>query len=192
MSEVNSAMRDMMMDIGAAATWVNSKLRIISSQKNKNGDPTPDAKTAQNVGNINPTSITAAANPNKSYTYVLGDGTSRTSYMNESTADEFRKKYASGHQVHGQTMLSFGLTKMAKGGIIGEKIFGIGESGRQYMFGEAGPETVTPGVGTTNNNGGATTFNITINAQGIGDIERQLKPAILKMLKESTSRAGIV
>jgi hypothetical protein len=35
-------------------------------------------------------------------------------------------------------------------------------------------------------------FNITINAQNVGDIERQLKPAILKMLKESTSRAGIV
>ena len=87
-------------------------------------------------------------------------------------------------------MLSF--TKMARGGIIGEKIFGIGESGQQYMFGESGPETVTPGVGGTVNNRGGSTFNITINASNVGDIERQLKPAILKMLKESTARAGIV
>ena len=84
------------------------------------------------------------------------------------------------------------ISKMARGGIIGEKIFGIGESGQQYMFGESGPETVTPGVGGTVNNRGGSTFNITINASDVGDIERQLKPAILKMLKESTSRAGIV
>jgi hypothetical protein len=60
------------------------------------------------------------------------------------------------------------------------------------MFGEAGPETVTPGIGGTVNNRGGSTFNITINASNVGDIERQLKPAILKMLKESTARAGII
>jgi hypothetical protein len=100
--------------------------------------------------------------------------------------------YAAGtpYKDRGQ-MLSF--TKMAKGGVITEKIFGIGAStGQGYMFGEAGPETVTPGIGGTVNNGGGSTFNITINASNVGDIERQLKPAILKMLKESTARAGIV
>jgi hypothetical protein len=32
------------------------------------------------------------------------------------------------------------------GGIIDEPIYGVGRSGRRYMFGEKGPETVTPGV----------------------------------------------
>ena len=35
----------------------------------------------------------------------------------------------------------------ADGGIIGEPILGVGQSGRMYSFGEIGPETVTPGVG---------------------------------------------
>jgi hypothetical protein len=35
---------------------------------------------------------------------------------------------------------------MAGGGIIREPVFGLGMSGRQYMFGERGPETVTPGT----------------------------------------------
>ena len=95
------------------------------------------------------------------------------------------------HPSHPDMIIS-GVKRMARGGIIGEKIFGIGESGQQYMFGESGPETVTPGVGGTVNNGGGSTFNITINASNTGDIERQLKPAILRMLKESTARAGIV
>lgn len=40
-----------------------------------------------------------------------------------------------------------GLTTMAKGGVIREPVHGLGlTSGRQYLLGENGPETVTPGV----------------------------------------------
>lgn len=46
-----------------------------------------------------------------------------------------------GAVVGGGTMLA------AKGGIIPEPVFGIGKSGRGYIFGEAGPERVTPMVG---------------------------------------------
>ena len=131
-------------------------------------------------------------NSEAKYKLVFGDGGPDViKTLNRDGAAYYRAMYAAGtpYKDRGQ-MLSF--TKMAKGGIIGEKIFGIGESGRQYMFGEAGPETVTPGIGGTVNNGGGSTFNITINASNVGDIERQLKPAILRMLKESTARAGII
>jgi hypothetical protein len=112
--------------------------------------------------------------------------------LNSDGVEYYQKMYASGTPYKDRgPMLSF--TKMARGGIISEKIFGIGAStGKGYMFGEAGPETVTPGIGGTVNNRGGSTFNITINASNVGDIERQLKPAILKMLKESTARAGII
>ena len=124
------------------------------------------------------------------YKITFGDGTSRTQGLDPASYKHLSDMRARGELYRGKSILS--ITKMAKGGIIGEKIFGIGESGQQYMFGESGPETVTPGVGGTVNNGGGSTFNITINASNTGDIERQLKPAILRMLKESTARAGIV
>jgi hypothetical protein len=132
-------------------------------------------------------------NSEAKYRMMFGDGGPDViKTLNSDGAAHYRAMYAAGtpYKDRGQ-MLSF--TKMAKGGVITEKIFGIGAStGQGYMFGEAGPETVTPGIGGTVNNGGGSTFNITINASNVGDIERQLKPAILKMLKESTARAGIV
>jgi len=89
---------------------------------------------------------------------------------------------------------SQGLTRIqrfAMGGIINEPIFGLGQrTGKAYSFGETGPETITPG--TSGHRGVGPTFNITIHATGIHDVERQLKPAILKLLKESTARTGIV
>jgi hypothetical protein len=82
---------------------------------------------------------------------------------------------------------------MAAGGLITEPIFGIGQNtGKGYLMGEAGTERITPGSGPAKGGNTQPIFNITINASSIGDIERELKPAILKMLKESTSRAGIV
>ncbi len=77
----------------------------------------------------------------------------------------------------------------AMGGIINEPIFGLGKSGQTYTFGERGPETITPGVGTSI--GGGSTYNVTINANNVTNPE-QLKPLILRWLKESTSRVGIV
>ena len=135
----------------------------------------------------------ALVNSEAKYKLMFGDGGPDViKTLNSDGAAYYRKMYRDGtpYKDRGQ-MLSF--TKMAKGGVITEKIFGIGAStGQGYMFGEAGPETVTPGIGGTVNNGGGSTFNITINASNVGDIERQLKPAILRMLKESTARAGII
>ena len=137
---------------------------------------------------LSPGEVDAAAKA--MYKITFGDGTSKTQGLDPTSYKHLSDMRARGELYRGKSILS--ITKMAKGGIIGEKIFGIGESGQQYMFGESGPETVTPGVGGTVNNGGGSTFNITINASNTGDIERQLKPAILRMLKESTARAGIV
>ena len=142
-------------------------------------------------GGVSPSE--ALVNSEAKYKLTFGDGGPDViKTLNTDGVAYYQKMYSAGTPYKDRgPMLSF--TKMARGGIIGEKIFGIGESGQQYMFGESGPETVTPGVGgTVNNRGGGSTFNITINASNVGDIERQLKPAILKMLKESTSRAGIV
>ena len=68
---------------------------------------------------------------------------------------------------------------------------GIGQnSGRGYLFGESGPETVTPGIGSSSGGGGNTTINI--YATGVEDIEYKLKPMLLRLMKESRARAGIL
>jgi len=82
------------------------------------------------------------------------------------------------------------VTSNFAGGIINEPIFGVGASGRRYTFGERGPETITPGIG--GGSGGGTKVYITIHASNLGDLERQLKPALLRIIKESTARVGIV
>lgn len=81
----------------------------------------------------------------------------------------------------------------ASGGIINEPIFGIGQnSGKSYSFGEAGPERVTPGVGNTSSSGN-NTFHITVNGvKNTDEFEKLMRPIMLRLLKESTSRAGIV
>ena len=125
------------------------------------------------------------------YKVTFGDGSTHEQVMDPQSYAHIMKMYGTGQPYRGKTMIS--VQKMAAGGLITEPIFGIGQnSGKGYLMGEAGPERVTPGTGPANGTSGGNTFNITINASGIGDIERQLKPAILKMLKESTSRAGIV
>jgi len=84
------------------------------------------------------------------------------------------------------------LHKLAKGGILNEPVLGFGQkTGKGYLMGESGPEAVVPLNGKGGSTGG-NTFNITINASNVQDVERQLKPTILRLLKESTSRAGIV
>lgn len=54
---------------------------------------------------------------------------------------------------------SGGYIGMASGGIINEPVLGIGKSGQSYLFGESGPEMVTPAGA-----GGGGTVNININA----------------------------
>lgn len=85
--------------------------------------------------------------------------------------------------------------QMAKGGIINEPIFGLGQrTGKSYMLGEAGPETVTPGV-NKNTKGGGDSYSFTFNVTGVndsGDFERRVMPMIKKLLKEDTSRRGIL
>jgi hypothetical protein len=90
-------------------------------------------------------------------------------------------------------------TAMAEGGLVKEPVFGVGESGATYSFGERGPETVTPqrgGAGATNDaivaelrrqnellrelaGAGGNQVDITVNnpeAEPAGEtVERQLK-----------------
>jgi len=112
------------------------------------------------------------------YKVTWGSGKTKEMFLSAEALDYY--KNTSGLKV----------TKMAKGGIINEPIFGMGQrSGKGYLMGESGPETITPGAGTSP--GGSPTFNITINAHGINDLN-QLKSTVLRLLKESTSRVGIV
>jgi hypothetical protein len=177
----------------SAMNWIAGKLRRIASYRTERGSKPAFARTAAAAANVN--SIYGSGGggsiPRAKYQYTLGNGVTKEVFMNDSTADVFRNKYASGGLVNGHPLVSF--RKMASGGLITEPIMGIGQNtGRGYLMGEAGPERITPGTGQAGGTGGGNTFNITINASGVGDIERQLKPAILKMIKESTSRAGIV
>jgi len=175
-----------------AMNWIAGKLRRIASYKNKSGSTPQFARDAGAASNVNSIYSNVSSSVSRAkYQYTLGNGVTKSVFMNPSTADIYQKKYASGGLIGGHSILSF--RKMASGGLITEPILGIGQNtGKGYMMGEAGPERITPGAGQAPNSGGGNTFNITINANNMGDIERQLKPAILKMLKESTSRAGIV
>ena len=129
-------------------------------------------------------------NTSKMLKITFGDGTTRTQSFCPSGYADIMARYGQGKLYMNKTLLS--VTRMASGGLISEPIFGIGQdTGKGYLMGEAGTERITPGAGTVSEQGGPI-FNITINASNLGDVERQLKPAILKMLKESTSRAGIV
>jgi len=75
----------------------------------------------------------------------------------------------------------------AHGGMITEKILGIGRSGRRYMFGEAGAEMVTP----LDQMGGGT--SITLNIQNMSGSQQDLnnlRQVILDVVQESSARRG--
>lgn len=69
----------------------------------------------------------------------------------------------------------------ANGGVINEKIWGVGASGRRYTFGENGPETVIPGIA---GNGGGFQFNVHIHGDvsdaHIQEIKRNVNEAFNK------------
>lgn len=170
---------------GLESLWerVQKALKRLSVQTNSEGKKTSDAKAADSALNDMNTPSTAAYTAGK---YMIGycrngEFVEYGPYTLDAPAIKYYEKTKGAK-----------LRKLARGGIINEPILGLGQrTGNQYLMGENGPETITPGANTSIANGGST-FNITINASGVGDIERQLKPAILRMLKESTARAGIV
>lgn len=79
----------------------------------------------------------------------------------------------------------------ASGGFINEPIFGFGaNTGQGYMLGERGPEQVTPVGGST---GGGITANFYVYGNPNGsELERTLKPQILKWIRDEASRRGIL
>ena len=176
-----------------ADQWIQSSLSQIAGYRTPSGKQLPSARIAQTtLSQFGDGLVHKPDNSDRSARYQIsfGDGSSRTQGLDQRSYNALNEMRSKGKAYQGKQILS--IIKMAKGGIINEPIFGIGQNtGKGYLMGEKGPETVTPGAGTSPV-GTSPIFNITINASGIGDIERQLKPAILKMLKESTSRAGIV
>ena len=79
--------------------------------------------------------------------------------------------------------------RWAQGGWITEPIFGFDKSGNTHLFGEAGPELVTPA-----NKVGGIVANISINIDKIAhDIDlEQIKPIVERALLEVHSRRGII
>jgi len=97
--------------------------------------------------------------------------------------------------------------KMAQGGMINEPVFGVGASGRSYMFGESGPdgasgrsymfgesgpEAVVP-LGSSSNSMGGITINMPIDARGSdAGVEARLQrlvPQIAAQTKVATLEA---
>ena len=79
----------------------------------------------------------------------------------------------------------------AGGGLINERIFGIGErSGGTYMFGEAGREFVVP----ESKSGGLGNVTINVNvAKMSSDVDLQkLKPIIERAILETHARRGLI
>jgi hypothetical protein len=119
------------------------------------------------------------------YKITWSNGNSKILSLTQPAVDYYTKLRSKGAGI-------LSIQKMAAGGIINEPIFGIGQNtGKGYLMGESGPERITPGTGQVSA-GGAPNITINITANNIGDIERQLKPTLLRIIKESTSRAGIV
>jgi len=89
---------------------------------------------------------------------------------------------------------ALGITKEQHGGMINEPIWGIGKSGRGYMFGEAGPERVIPTGASMRDGGGIGPVTINVNVDSINsdvDLEK-IKPVIERALQEVHSRRGII
>lgn len=82
------------------------------------------------------------------------------------------------------------VTKLASGGILNEPVMGIGKSGKKYLMGEAGPEAVVPM--NKMNGGGDSNISLTFHVHGSNseEIARQLKPTILRIMKEESDRRG--
>lgn len=81
-----------------------------------------------------------------------------------------------------ERLLGGGGFGFANGGIINEPVAGVGlASGKSYTFGERGPETVTPGVGT-----GSTQITINaVDAASFNDMIRRNPNSILQVVTRS-------
>ena len=75
-----------------------------------------------------------------------------------------------------------GYEKMANGGIINEPIFGIGKSGKGYLLGESGAESVTP-IGQS----GGLTINMYGNINSMEDMNT-FEKRVLNVLEAANSR----
>jgi hypothetical protein len=181
----------------ASANLIANALESIAKTTRRTSDggtePTKEAKVAMgiNYNQLKSGFSGGGSGSRQRYKITLGDGRSFTQALDPTSLAHLNRMRGYGELLKGSPILS--IQKMAAGGLITEPIFGIGQNtGKGYLMGEAGPERITPGTGKAKGETTKPVFNITINAHYVGDIERQLKPAILKMLKESTSRAGIV
>jgi hypothetical protein len=165
-----------------------ASLQRMSGMRRSSGSYTQQAKEAQKTMESMSNAFKTEQDPEYKVTWLNGNSrilrlsyAARAYYGNLATDDRLTGRKASIRSI----------VALAKGGIINEPIFGVGQNtGKGYIMGEKGPETITPGIGTSTGGGPNITINITAN--NIGDIERQLKPVLLRIIKESTSRAGIV
>lgn len=196
-TEVCGYFEDIVNTFEGAANWIANALESISKTTRRTSDggreATKEAKVAMgiNYNQLKSGFSGGGSGSRQRYKITLGDGRSFTQALDPTSLAHLNRMRGYGELLKGSPILS--IQKMAAGGLITEPIFGIGQNtGKGYLMGEAGPERITPGTGKAKGETTQPVFNITINAQNVGDIERQLKPAILKMLKESTSRAGIV
>jgi len=179
----------------------------MSKVRNKDGSKTTASKqAAQALGNLEADSINISGGAGADLSGFRGNngkvyGSAWLAITNNSGPPAYKGGYAlniaTGEKWkydYDKDLKTGKIVKYARGGTINELIYGLGQrTGNRYMFGESGPETITPGVGTKQLGGGNTTIHITINnPKDSNEIYRNLKPVILKILKESTARTGIV
>ena len=82
-------------------------------------------------------------------------------------------------------------TGMARGGMINERIEGIGKSGKRYTLGEAGSEMVIPLSKMGSIGGGGTTVNISIgNMSGNANDLNKLRSTILEVMQTVNVNRG--
>lgn len=72
---------------------------------------------------------------------------------------------------------------MAQGGTIREPVFGVGESGRTYSFGENGPETVTPGVRGGDGAAAGNIYNLTVHGVPIDHFDEDEAAATFRRME---------
>ena len=177
-----------MTTIEAAARWINTRLGAIAQQRTGEGKLTRSAKTAKKIINddnwasfISKNKEAAPAAKEHGWMVTLKGG-QVLRFPNIGLEPGLSKEARDMYKAAGQSVYAY-----AQGGIINEPILGIGRSGKKYSFGEQGPETITPGTGR-----GTTNITININPTGMREFDSMLKQHTLRILKESTSRTGIV
>jgi len=195
-----------------------SRLRALAASKKSSGETSSSAKLAQQILSQGTDLLTpeggfqsgiidtgdrgkaiakyrSTINAIIQYNAALGEGAYQKLYRNNEMSqlddDTLKMLAGMGDSQMAGVLRGIGGFSLAQGGVINEPVVGRGlRSGRPYMLGEQGAETVTPGIGGS---GGGDSFVAHFHITGVNpdQFETMVKPMVFRWLNELKSNRGI-